>query len=234
MDQAAYILIVEDEPAILRGLTDLFIYHGFQVHSEMDGSQGWERAQEGHYSCIILDVMLPGMNGFEVCHRIRQHSPTQPILMLTAKNTEEDIINGLSLGADDYVSKPFSASELVLRVKALMRRSGVTARLTKFELGDSVFIDIQKLSGLSFGREVRFTRREIAVLQYLYEQGKPVQREALLQDVWGYQSAHLIDTRTVDIHIAKIRKKIEKDPKKPEYLMTFRGEGYQLFGCRAL
>ncbi|KAF7771907.1 hypothetical protein PCIT_a1869 [Pseudoalteromonas citrea] len=223
------LLIVEDEPSILRGLTDLFTFHGFAVDSEMDGKKGLNRAIEGQYSCIILDVMLPSMNGFEICNAIRQHSQVQPILMLTAKNAEEDIINGLTLGADDYVAKPFSASELILRVTALIRRSGLSGNDNKLKIGDHVSICTQKLTGTSYEQEVRYTRREVSILSYLNHQKSPVSRDELLREIWGYKSTDHIDTRTVDIHIAKIRKKIERDSKTPVHLVTLRGEGYQLF-----
>lgn len=223
------LLIIEDEPSILRGLTDLFVFHGFDVDSETDGQQGLDRAIAGRYSCIILDVMLPSINGFDICNAIRQQSQTQPILMLTAKNAEEDIINGLTLGADDYLSKPFSTSELVLRVTALIRRSGWSGADHQLAISDQVSVCTQTLTGISYQREMRYTRREVAILGYLNQQNKPVSREALLRDVWGYKSTEHIDTRTVDIHIAKIRKKIENDPKHPQHLVTLRGEGYQLF-----
>ncbi|RJE76762.1 DNA-binding response regulator [Pseudoalteromonas sp. MSK9-3] len=227
------LLIVEDEPSILRGLTDLFTFHGFEVDSEMDGKKGLNRAVEGQYTCIILDVMLPSMNGFEICNAIRQQSQVQPILMLTAKNTEEDIINGLTLGADDYVAKPFSASELILRVTALIRRSGLSSNDNKLNIGDHISICMQKLTGTSYGQEVRYTRREVTLLSYLNQQKSPVSRDELLREIWGYKSTEHIDTRTVDIHIAKIRKKIERDSKTPVHLVTLRGEGYQLFSAQS-
>ena len=227
------LLIVEDEPSILRGLTDLFVFHGFEVESEMDGQKGLQRALNDQFSCIILDVMLPSMNGFEICNAIRKQSQVQPILMLTAKNSEEDIINGLTLGADDYLAKPFSTSELVLRVTALIRRSGLSGNDNKLIIGDDVSICTQKLVGTSYNKEMRYTRREVTILNYLNQQKKTVSRDELLREVWGYKSTEHIDTRTVDIHIAKIRKKIESDPKMPEHLVTLRGEGYQLFSCQS-
>ena len=229
MSSKPSLLIVEDEPSILRGLTDLFVFHGFDVDSAMDGQQGLDRALAGSYSCIILDVMLPSVNGFDICNAIRQHSQSQPIMMLTAKNAEEDIINGLTLGADDYLSKPFSTAELVLRVTALIRRSGLPSNDPTLIISDQVNLCTQKLTGVSHQREIRYTRREVELLKYLNQQQKPVSRQALLRDVWGYKSTEHIDTRTVDIHIAKIRKKIEEDPKAPRHLVTMRGEGYQLF-----
>jgi len=222
------IFIVEDEPAILMGLTDLFVFHGYQVESESDGQKGLSRALEGQYACIILDVMLPSLDGFAICNALRQHSRTQPIMMLTAKNSEEDIINGLTLGADDYVGKPFSTSELVLRVNALVRRSGWTGTDKRLVLSDDVTICMQKLTGSSYHQEIKYTRREVEILAYLQRQHKPASRDELLKQVWGYKNTADIDTRTVDIHIAKIRKKIEVDPKSPRHLVTHRGEGYQL------
>lgn len=223
------LLIVEDEPIILMGLTDLFVFHGYEVESESDGKKGLSKSLDGQYACIILDVMLPSINGFEICNALRQQSLVQPIIMLTAKNTEEDIINGLTLGADDYVAKPFSTSELVLRVNALVRRSGWTGIDKKLELNAHVSICTNTMRGSSYHQEIKYTRREVEILVYLLSQNKPVSREELLKEVWDYKNTDDIDTRTVDIHIAKIRKKIEVDPKSPQHLVTHRGEGYQLF-----
>lgn len=229
MSIKAKILIVEDEPNILRGLTDLFIFHGYQVESARDGKAGLALALTDQFTCVILDVMLPSLNGFEICNAIRQQSQTQPILMLTAKNTEEDIINGLTLGADDYVAKPFSTSELVLRVNALVRRSGWVGTDNNLVLSKEVNICTQSFIGSSYQQATKYTRREVEVLTYLKRQQKPVSREELLKNVWGYKITQDIDTRTVDIHIAKIRKKIEVDAKNPKHLVTLRGEGYQLY-----
>jgi two-component system response regulator RegX3 len=222
------LFIVEDEPIILMGLTDLFVFHGYEVESEGDGKKGLKQALAGQYSCIILDVMLPSMNGFEICNALRQQSRTQPIMMLTAKNSEEDIINGLTLGADDYVAKPFSTSELVLRVNALIRRSGWTGTDNALLISAEVSICTRTLTGISYQHDTKYTRREVEILDYLQRQNKPVSRDELLKEVWGYKSTSEIDTRTVDIHIAKIRKKIETDAKSPKHLVTHRGEGYQL------
>jgi len=222
------LLIIEDEPSILRGLTDLFIFHGFNVISENDGQQGLDRALSAQYCCIILDVMLPSIDGFQICNAIRQQSQSQPIIMLTAKNSEQDIINGLTLGADDYLAKPFSTSELVLRVTALIRRSGLSTTDNKLTISDEVYVCTQSLTGISYQQEVRYTRREVDILNYLNHKKSPASREELLKKVWGYKSTEHLDTRTVDIHMAKIRKKIESDPKSPQLLVTLRGEGYQL------
>lgn len=223
------LLIVEDEPSILRGLTDLFIFHGFDVDGETDGKRGLNKVLENHYNCIILDVMLPSMNGFEICNAIRKQSQNQAILMLTAKNSEQDIINGLTLGADDYLAKPFSTSELVLRVNALIRRSGWSNENQQIKIGEHVNVCPSSLTGTSYQQEMRYTRREVEVLTYLMQKQCAVSRDELLREVWGYKSTGHIDTRTVDIHIAKLRKKIESDPKSPQLLVTLRGEGYKLF-----
>jgi len=225
------LLIVEDEPTILRGLTDLFVYHGYDVDSEADGQLGLNKALENRYNCVILDVMLPTMNGFDICNAIRLQSQQQAILMLTAKNSEQDIINGLTLGADDYLSKPFSTSELVLRVNALVRRSGWSSADQSIKIGEHVTICTESLSGSSYQEERRYTRREVEILVYLLDKPNAVSRAELLKEVWGYKSTEHIDTRTVDIHIAKLRKKIEHDPKTPKLLVTLRGEGYKLFNA---
>lgn len=211
------------------GLTDLFVFHGYDVESESDGEKGLARGLIGQYACIILDVMLPSINGFQICNTLREHSLVQPIIMLTAKNTEEDIINGLTLGADDYVAKPFSTSELVLRVNSLVRRSGWTTEDKTLRLSASVSISTQTLKGVSYHHDVKYTRREVEILAYLLRQNKPVSRQKLLKEVWDYKNTSDLDTRTVDIHVAKIRKKIETNPKSPKHLVTHRGEGYQLF-----
>lgn len=222
------LLIVEDEKAILRGLVDLFVFHGFDVDSEQDGAMGLARALAGKYDCILLDVMLPSMNGFDICNEIRKHSRSQPIVMLTAKSTEQDVINGLTMGADDYIAKPFSIQELVLRVTSFLRRNGWSDDKSSINLCDELILDIAKLQLNVRGSLVDVTRREADILKYLHQQEEPVSRQRLLSDVWGYKSPDGLDTRTVDIHVAKLRKKIEREPKKPNLLITCRGEGYRL------
>ncbi|MCJ8268550.1 MAG: response regulator transcription factor, partial [Psychrosphaera sp.] len=176
-----------------------------------------------------LDVMLPSMDGFTICNEIRKQSRRQPIIMLTAKNAEEDVINGLTLGADDYIAKPFSIRELLLRVEAVLRLSGKHEVQDSLKIGKHLEVDVVNLSGTMNGKAVLFTRREIDVMCYLKEnQHKPVARKELLTEIWKYSPNADIDTRTVDIHIAKLRKKIELDHKNPQHLVTVRGEGYKL------
>jgi two-component system response regulator RegX3 len=225
----AQILIVEDEAAIRTGLTDALVYHGFAVDTAADGTRGLELALTGRFDLILLDIMLPGIDGFEVCEQIRRVDRQQPLIMLTAKTGDEDIITGLSLGADDYVAKPFSVAQLILRIKAVLRRTHVgevSERL--IELGE-ICIDCENLSGTNGEAEIAFTRREVEILRYLHANcTRAVARDELLNKVWGYDRHAGIETRTVDIHIAKLRRKIETDPKEPTRLVTVRGAGYRL------
>ncbi len=224
------ILIVEDDPAIRSGLIDVFTYHGFQVDSAVDGNDAWHKAQRGPHDLILLDVMLPGLDGFEICRRIRAADREQAIILLTARSSDDDIIHGLSLGADDYVAKPFSIAALVLRVHAVLRRARVLPGETQtLALGDGLLVDPGTLQAQRGTETVAFTRREMDVLQYLHAHAeRAVSREELLHKVWGYANALALETRTVDIHIAKLRRKIERDPATPQVLLTVRGAGYRL------
>ncbi|NIS91446.1 MAG: response regulator [Woeseiaceae bacterium] len=229
MTRPIRILIVEDEAAIREGLIDVLVFHGYEVDSAAEGPDGLDKALTGRFDLILLDIMLPGLDGYEICERIRAEDRHQPIIMLTAKSSDDDIIHGLKLGADDYVPKPFSIQQLVLRIEAVLRRSQVGLEQARtLSIGD-VVIDTENLSGMNGNDEIAFTRREIEVLCYLAENPeRPVSREELLSKVWGYAKGLDIETRTVDIHIAKLRRKIETDPKAPENLVTVRGAGYRL------
>ena len=232
MSRKLRILIIEDEAAIRIGLIDVFVYHGYEVDFTGHGVEGLNKALTGKFDLILLDVMLPGLNGFEICNRIREQDHDQAIIMLTAKSSDEDIIEGLSLGADDYVAKPFSVAQLVLRVQAVLRRTrkGLAQNQT-IQLGNDLSIDCQNLKGGHGAETLSFTRREIKILQYLQiNTERPVSREELLNKVWGYAKHLDIETRTVDIHIAKLRRKIEADPAEPQFLITVRGAGYRLIG----
>jgi two-component system response regulator RegX3 len=224
------VLIIEDEVAIRTGLTDALVYHGFGVHSEGHGASGLDLALSGRFDLILLDIMLPGVDGFTICEEIRKVDRRQPIIMLTAKTSDEDIISGLSLGADDYVAKPFSVAQLVLRIKAVLRRASIGVESERvLELGADVRIDLENLSGSNGETELAFTRREVDILRYLNaNHDRPVPRDELLNKVWGYDRNAGVETRTVDIHIAKLRRKIEPEPKAPRYLITVRGAGYRL------
>jgi two-component system response regulator RegX3 len=231
MEQAKpRILVVEDEAAIRDGLADVLVYHGYTVDAVADGKAGLDKALTGRYDLLLLDVMLPGRDGFSICDEVRKVDRDQPIIMLTAKTSDEDIVNGLTLGADDYIAKPFAIAQLVLRVKAVLRRSRVGAEAAaKIALDGDVEIDTRNLSGRRGAEALAFTRREIEILQYLQSNAeRPVSRAELLTRVWGYDRTAEIETRTVDIHIAKLRRKIEPDAKEPRNLITVRGTGYRL------
>lgn len=221
------ILIVEDEIAIRTGLVDVFVYHGYEVDYADHGEEGLKKSLSGLFDLILLDVMLPGINGFDICRQIREQDRHQAVIMLTAKTGDEDIIQGLTLGADDYVSKPFSVTQLILRVQAVLRRTGVSEQnVDSITLSNGVIIDTINLNA---NNQAVFTRREMDVLQYLSaEAHRPVDREELLVKVWGYARHMEIETRTVDIHIAKLRKKIERDAANPVSIVTVRGAGYRL------
>ena len=230
MKQKLRILIVEDEAAIRAGLIDVLVYHGYEVDNAAEGRDGLTKALSGKFDLIILDVMLPGVSGFDICDAVRKHDRDQPIIMLTAKVSDDDIVRGLSLGADDYVAKPFSITQLVLRIEAVLRRSRSVVELaSRIRLGDDVEIDTRNLSGRRGEETHSFTRREMDVLQFLHaHSSRPVSREELLTQVWGYAKHLDLETRTVDIHVVKLRRKIENNPKEPVHLITVRGAGYRL------
>ncbi|MEE8604784.1 MAG: response regulator transcription factor [Candidatus Aminicenantaceae bacterium] len=222
----AKILIIEDEEAILMALEDNLKIEGYEVESAMDGEKGFSLAKESKFDLIILDIMLPRMDGFEVCKQLRQSGIATPILMLTAKSQEIDKVLGLELGADDYVTKPFSPRELLARVKALLRRSKQTRQgIDRYSFGD-VEVDFNKYEVKKGGRPVFLTALEFSLLHFLVQNsGKVVSRDNILDEVWGKDV--YIQPRTVDKHIAELRKKIEDDPTSPEYIIGVRGVGYK-------
>ena len=232
------ILLVEDEEAIRSGLTDLLVYHGYQVECARDGEEALNKAREQNYELVILDIMLPKIDGFTVCETLRREKPSTPIIMLTAKDAEEDVIAGLSLGADDYVTKPFSLKELLLRIEAILRRGYPDVATREIILLGAEFeIDLSACEVKDLcspeNAVAKLTFREADILRYLYRQKhRAVSRDELLIEVWGYRKESGIETRTVDIHIAKLRQKIERDTQAPQYLVTIRSKGYQLQGFR--
>jgi two-component system response regulator RegX3 len=229
MTKHIHILVVEDEEAIRTGLIDVLVFHGYSVDGAATGPEGLRKALTGKFDLIMLDIMLPGVDGYEICDRVRAQDAEQPIIMLTAKTSDEEIIQGLKLGADDYVNKPFSIQQLLLRIEAVLRRSHAGVEMARTISLRNVKIDTENLSGTSGTESFAFTRREIEVLSYLAQNSdRPVSREELLTKVWGYPRNMDIETRTVDIHIAKLRRKIEAIPKEPENLITVRGAGYRL------
>ncbi len=223
------ILIVEDDVAILRGLKDNLEYESYEVLTAEDGKQGYCLIREKKPDLIILDLMLPKMNGYEVCRKVRDEGVTTPVLMLTARGEEVDRVLGLDLGADDYVTKPFSVPELMARVRAILRRvqrSKVGDLPSELRFG-KVSIDFKRFEAHRAGRILNMSRKEFGVLRLLAARGgEVVTRDELLDEVWGYDQYPT--TRTVDNHIALLRTKLEEDPSNPRHLLTVHGVGYKL------
>jgi two-component system alkaline phosphatase synthesis response regulator PhoP len=224
------VLVVEDDEAMAVALHDGFAYEGYEVALARDGEQGLRMAHDGSPDLMILDVMLPKMTGLEVCRQLRGEGSQLPIIMLTARGQEIDKVLGLKLGADDYVTKPFSFMELMARVEAVLRRTqpGGLAQRAEHRFGD-VVVDLDRHQASKGGDELELTPREFRLLGYLLEhRGEVVSREQLLDAVWGYDTIPF--TRTVDTHIAKLRKKIEDDPSDPQHIITVHRLGYKFVG----
>jgi DNA-binding response OmpR family regulator len=220
------ILVVEDDLAILRGLKDNFQAEGYQVFVAEDGVEGYRLAREEDPDLIVLDLMLPGLSGYEICRKLRDEGDAVMILMLTARGEEVDRILGLDLGADDYVTKPFSVRELKARVRALLRRSnGAVTPPDTLSFGD-VVVDFPQYEARKGEAPVEMTPKEFGVLRYLASRsGEVVSRYELLEEVWGY--GKFPTTRTVDNHIAALRAKLEDDPSEPRHLQTVHRVGYK-------
>src|SRR5262245_31541601 len=224
------ILVVEDEAVIRTGLCDVLAFHGWAPTGVETGEEGLRRALEREHALVVLDVMLPGLSGFDVCRELRARRPRQAILLLTARGAEHDILEGFRCGCDDYVTKPFSVAELVARVEALLRRAGRAARPAPepFEAA-GLRVDPTTRTAAADGRTVALSRREVNILALLArERGRIVSRRMLLVEVWGLAHVERIRTRTVDVHVAKLRRKLGGDERSP--IETVRGEGYRLIG----
>jgi DNA-binding response OmpR family regulator len=222
------ILIVEDDPGIQLSLKDEFESEGFDVKTADNGLAGLEMIEKNPPDLIILDIMLPFYNGYEICKKLRQDGNKVPIIMLTVKDQEIDKVLGLELGADDYVTKPFSLRELLARVNALLRRTAEnTTDSNLFSIGDTLF-DLRKYKALKKGKEIEYTTLELQIVKLLYERKEQVVNRAdFLNRIWGENNT-LVTERTVDSHIANIRKKLEDDPSDPRYIISVRGVGYKL------
>ena len=221
------ILLVEDEPGLVLTLSDLLGAENYEVETAADGPTGLDKALTGRFDLLILDVMLPGKNGLDVCRELRRQGCDVAILMLTAKTQIIDRVVGLKLGADDYLTKPFDPSELLARVEALLRRVSKEKlpALARFQFGN-VQVDFEKAEVLKAGVPVNLASREMQLLRYLIEhRGKVLSREELLKNVWEYQAD--VSTRTVDVHIAWLRQKLEDNPQLPKHISTLRGSGYR-------
>jgi DNA-binding response OmpR family regulator len=223
------ILIIEDEESILVPLEDNLKLEGYEVSCARDGLEGLSMAAERPFDLIVLDIMLPKLDGFEVCKRLRQDRVMTPILMLTAKSQEVDKVLGLELGADDYVTKPFSSRELLARIKAILRRAKEPHRGIDFFRFDAIELDFSKYEAKKQGQPVPLTALEFALLHFLVQnKGRVVHRNEVLDSVWGKDV--YVDARTVDKHISLLRKKFEDDPQEPKYILGVRGIGYKFTG----
>lgn len=223
----AHILVVEDDPALLRGLVDVLVYNGYQVKGVDDGGLGLEAGLKDTFDLILLDVMLPTLDGFSVCKEIRKKKPEQGIIIITAKGAEDDIVTGFHAGADDYISKPFSLREVMVRIEAVLRRTGKNPGDAEIHFRD-VFFDGKNLKAQYQQQTTELTRKEIDIIAYLHRyRDRIVSKKELLTEVWQYADAD-IETRTVDIHMLKLRKKIAGLIGDKPFITTIRGEGYRL------
>jgi two-component system alkaline phosphatase synthesis response regulator PhoP len=223
------ILLVEDEAGLRLTLPDRLRSEGYIVETAADGVEGFRLGSQGGYDLLILDVMLPGKNGYDICRDLRQSGHREPIIMLTARGQTVDKVLGLKLGADDYLTKPFEMMELVARVEALLRRSASSrSGGSVYQCGD-IRVDIRATEVTRNGAHVVLSAKEFQLLRYFIEhRGETLSRETLLQEVWGYESTP--STRTVDVHVAWLRQKLEEDQKKPKWILTVHGLGYKFGG----
>ena len=225
------ILLVEDEPGLLLTLSDRLSREGYRVETAADGVTGLERASGERFDLILLDVMLPAMNGFDVCRELRRRDVETPVIMLTARGQVVDRVVGLKLGADDYLTKPFDTVELLARIEARLRRApqeepAPPADVYRF---GGVHVDFRRAEASREGEAIDLSAREFQLLKYFIEhRGATLSREELLNEVWGYNS--MPSTRTVDVHVAWLRQKIEPNPRHPYFLLTVHGMGYKFVG----
>jgi two-component system alkaline phosphatase synthesis response regulator PhoP len=223
------VLLIEDEPGLVMTLTDRLCSEGYDVASATDGPTGLARASNEPWDVILLDVMLPGKSGFDLCRDLRQKGVATPIIMLTARGQIVDRVLGLKLGADDYLTKPFDMMELLARIEVQVRRTATSpAGVHQYRFGE-ILVDARKAEVTRAGAPVDVPAREFLLLKYFIEhRGETLSRERLLNDVWGYHS--MPSTRTVDVHVAWLRQKIEPNPKLPQYILTIHGLGYKFAG----
>jgi DNA-binding response OmpR family regulator len=225
----AKILVVEDEPNMVVGLRDNFEFEGYEVITARDGVEGLQMALEESPDLVVLDVMMPRMSGLEVCKQLRAQRASIPIIMLTARGQEVDKVVGLELGADDYVTKPFSIRELLARVKAVLRRTSVVPKdQDQHSFGD-IEVDLRRCRVVRSGQTLDVSSKEFELLKYfICHAGETLSRHQLLEDVWGYE--HYPTTRTVDTHLVRLRQKLEPNPEQPQYFLTVHGTGYRFVG----
>jgi DNA-binding response OmpR family regulator len=220
------ILIIEDDISILRGLKDNLEYEGYTVITETNGEKGLQLALKKKTDLILLDIMLPGMNGYEICRKLKKEQPGLPIIMITARGSEIDKVSGLDTGADDYVTKPFSIPELMARVRAILRRTPqMKDNQEQYSFG-KIMLDFKNLKAYRDKQEIKLSSKEFAIMEYfIRHKGEAVHRHDLLSEVWGYEA--MPTTRTVDNFILDLRKKLEENPSKPRYIESVRDIGYR-------
>jgi len=220
------ILVIEDDLKILRGLEMNLKFEGYAVLTATEGYEGLKKALEENVNLLLLDIMLPGLSGYDICRKVREQKPNLPVVMLTAKGQEVDKVAGLDLGADDYVTKPFGITELMARIRALLRRCEPKGKdLESYSFGN-VKLDFKKYQAEVKGKPVELSAKEYDVLRYMIEHaGEAIHRHNLLDKVWGYEA--MPTTRTVDNFILDLRKKLEEDPSRPKHILSVRGVGYK-------
>lgn len=222
----ARILVIEDDPAILRGLADNLACESHDVLTAADGEHGYSLARSAQPELIVLDLMLPRLSGYELCRKLRAENVATPIVMLTARGDESDRVVGLDLGADDYITKPFSVRELLARIRAVLRRAQAHSALPSELRFGNVTVDFRRYEARRGGQPVGLTRKEFGLLRLLAARsGEAVTRDDLLNEVWGYDATPT--TRTVDNHVASLRSKLEDNPSNPQHLLTVHGVGYK-------
>jgi len=220
------ILIVEDEKDMVTGLKFNLEARDYAVTAAYDGEAGYQKALKEKPDLVILDLMLPKLNGYEVCKRLKAEIPDLPIIMLTAKSQEAEIVTGLELGADDYITKPFSVLELLARIKAVFRRVKSGSEIPEVLRFGNLEINLKKYNARKNGKSLKLSPREYEILRcFIEREGEIVSRDELLNQVWGYNS--FPNTRTIDAHIAKLRSKIEDKPEEPKLIITIHGIGYK-------
>ena len=226
---ARRVLLVEDEPGLVMTLTDRLKSEGYDVHSAVDGPSGLDRASRERWDVILLDVMLPGASGFDVCRDLRQRGVSTPVIMLTARGQVVDKVLGLKLGADDYLTKPFDLMELSARIEVQLRRATAgSSGPQQYRFGE-IEVDFRKAEVTRAGQQLELSAREYLLLKYLIEHREAtITRDQLLNEVWGYHA--MPSTRTVDVHVAWLRQKIEPNSRHPQYLLTVHGMGYKFIG----
>jgi DNA-binding response OmpR family regulator len=220
------ILIIEDDISILRGLKDNLEYEGYRVLKASDGKKGLQLALESTSDLLLLDIMLPELNGFEICRKVKKEKSELPIIMITARGSEMDKVLGLDIGADDYITKPFSIPELLARIRAIFRRFDKAAKMPDHIEFANIKINFKKFQAFAGNHEIKLSSKEFSILKYFIEhEGEAIHRHDLLNAVWGYKA--MPTTRTVDNFILDLRKKLEENPSDPKHIISVRSVGYK-------